>query len=371
MGMSGVMRIIGALALAVSVSACASPGKGFLVPLDKAAQVSHTRTIIAVTTRTPADDPEKGEIFAGGRAPDVHVMALTLSMPPGRAAGAIPTSTDKPDPAKHIALVSARPMSWAEFGALLKTPSFKGRRALVFTHGFNTQFDDSVVRFAQIVEDTDFKGIPVLFSWPSRGGVTDYGYDKDSANFSRDALESLLVRLSREPNVAGVDMFAHSMGNWLTLETFRQIAIAKDQKTLDSIKQVVLAAPDVDMDVFRTQVGRLGALRSRITLYASKDDHALQLSRRLFGGQMRAGENTNIKQFSDLGIAAHDLSDVKGGVGRNHGKAFNDGATIESIGRSMSSGSPARQVTDPITSGLAELGRGITRAATALQPPAR
>jgi esterase/lipase superfamily enzyme len=157
----------------------------------------------------------------------------------------------------------------------------------------------------------------------------------------------------------------------LTLETFRQIAIAKDQKTLDSIKQVVLAAPDVDMDVFRTQVGRLGALRSRITLYASKDDHALQLSRRLFGGQMRAGENTNIKQFSDLGIAAHDLSDVKGGVGRNHGKAFNDGATIESIGRSMSSGSPARQVTDPITSGLAELGRGITRAATALQPPAR
>jgi esterase/lipase superfamily enzyme len=174
--------------------------------------------------------------------------------------------------------------------------------------------------------------------------------------------------LAREPNMAGVDIFAHSMGNWLTLETLRQIAIGGNERTLDRIGQVVLAAPDVDMEVFRTQIGRLGALRSRITLYSSKDDHALQLSRRLFGGKIRAGENTDMAEFEKLGIQAHDLSDVKGGLGKNHGKAFGDGTTIGVIGRSMNNGAPLRQQGDIVSNGVAEVGRTITRAANILRP---
>jgi esterase/lipase superfamily enzyme len=60
-------------------------------------------------------------------------------------------------------------------------------------HGFNNRFDDAVYRFAQIVHDSKVPAIPVLFTWPSRGEMKlrAYTYDRESANYSRDALESL------------------------------------------------------------------------------------------------------------------------------------------------------------------------------------
>lgn len=369
--LSKVLKALATACALALLAGCASEGKsGLLLPLDAASTPQRRHTIFAVTTRTLAEASEPGHIFSGGRDSQVRIVALTMSMPPDRKPGSIPASAEKPDPLKHIALVSKRDIAPAEFAALMRTPAFRGRRALVFTHGFNTKFDDAVVRFSQIVEDTGFDGVPILFSWPSRGSATDYGYDKDSANFSRDAMGQLLAGLSREKNLSGVEIFAHSMGNWLTMETLRQIAIARDSQTLDRIHRIVLAAPDVDMTVFRTQVAHLGPLRSRIVLYASQDDYALRLSNRLFGGMLRAGQNTDLDEFRRLGITAHDLSSVKGGVGQNHGKAFGDPETIGGIGKVLAEGG-VRRNDDPVGNGLSELSHTVTRAAGALLPGAR
>jgi esterase/lipase superfamily enzyme len=64
-------------------------------------------------------------------------------------------------------------------------------KVLVFVHGFNNRFDDAVYRFAQIVHDSKAQVIPVLFTWPSLGEtrLRAYTYDRESANYSRDALE--------------------------------------------------------------------------------------------------------------------------------------------------------------------------------------
>lgn len=351
-----------AVALCFGVSACASGDKGYLVALEDTSKVKKTRTVLAVTTRTPADAGKPGEIFSGERGWELRYLSLTLSMPPNRPMGSLPAHSEKPDPEKHIALVSSKELSQEQFKALLKTSPFSKKRALVFTHGFNTLFDDAVIRFAQIVEDTQFSGMPVLFSWPSRGSITDYGYDKDSANFSRDGMESVLQTLAREPNLAGVDIFAHSMGNWLTLETLRQLAIANDTKTLNLLRSIVLASPDVDMDVFRTQIARLGQLKGKIMLYASRDDHALQASRHLFGNKIRAGENTDLAQFKALGIEAHDLSDFKGGVGQNHGKIFADSAAIAQVGTAMMQGTARAQAVlgNPIQGSISLIGRSVS-----------
>lgn len=368
---SALLLLSGALCL--GVAACASDDKGYLVALDDTSKVIKTRTVLAVTTRTPADASKPGEIFSGERGWEPRYLSLTLSMPPNRPVGSLPAHSEKPDPEKHIALVSSRELTQDQFKALLKTSPFSKKRALVFTHGFNTMFDDAVIRFAQIVEDTQFSGVPVLFSWPSRGSITDYGYDKDSANFSRDAMESVLQTLAREPNLGGVDIFAHSMGNWLTLETLRQVAIANDTKTLNRLQSIVLAAPDVDMDVFRTQIARLGLLKGKIMLFASRDDYALQASRRLFGGKIRAGENTDIAQFKAIGIEAHDLSDVKGGVGQNHGKIFGDAASIAQVGTAMMQGTTRAQAQtgNPISGGISLIGRSVSAVGHAITPDRR
>ena len=98
---------------------------------------------------------------------------------------------------------------------------------LIFVHGFNNRFDDAVYRFAQIVHDAKAPGIPVLFTWPSRGRIetSRLTYDRESANYSRDAFEELLTTLTANPNVKEINIVAHSMGNWVTLEALRGISI--------------------------------------------------------------------------------------------------------------------------------------------------
>jgi esterase/lipase superfamily enzyme len=94
---------------------------------------------------------------------------------------------------------------------------------LVFVHGFNNPFDDAVYRFAQIVHDSKAPAIPVLFAWPSLGELPlrAYTYDRESTYFSRDAIEELLDTLARQPRATEVNVLAHSMGNWITLEALR------------------------------------------------------------------------------------------------------------------------------------------------------
>ena len=372
----------GMLIAALFVSGCAGPSEGLLVALPDPALAERTLTVLAVTTRSPADPKQTGQMFSGERAADVHYVSLTLSMPPDRAPGALPTDARRIDPTKNIVLVSSRELSRAEFTGIVsgtngqpvqatsrkpaaRAPAVPQREALVFVHGYNTRFDESVVRFAQIVDDTGFKGVPILFSWPSRGEVSDYGYDKDSANYSRDTLDGLLAMLARDRSISGIDVIGHSMGGWLTMETLRSLAVANDQTTLNRINKVVLAAPDVDMDVFRTQVARLGPLARRMTVYVSSDDYALGMSSRLFGNKVRAGDNTDQAQFAALGITSEDISKLPGGIGKNHGKAFGDGATLTQIGQTLSHPGPPGSA---IAEGVKQLGTtlvGVTEAGAA------
>src|SRR5690606_29795012 len=138
------------------------------------------------------------------------------------------------------------------------------RRVLVFVHGYNSGFEDAVYRFAQIVHDSGTDAIPVLFTWPSRGKLLAYNYDRESTSYSRDAFEEVLQALARDPSVDEVSILAHSMGNLLTLESLRQMSI-RDRRVAPKIMNVMLAAPDVDVDVFRTQITRMGEPRPRFT----------------------------------------------------------------------------------------------------------
>ena len=163
-------------------------------------------------------------------------------------------------------------------------------------HGFNNRFDDAVYRFAQIVHDSKAEGIPVLFTWPSRGELrlNAYAYDRESANYSRDALEGLLDTLAANPDVKEINILAHSMGNWVALEALRGKAI-RGGKIGSKIRNVFLVAPDVDVDVFRTQIRRMGADRPRFALFVSQDDKALSVSQFIWGGCRGSVTSTQIK----------------------------------------------------------------------------
>ena len=86
---------------------------------------------------------------------------------------------------------------------------------LIFVHGFNNRFDDAVYRFAQIVHDAKAPGIPVSFTWPSRGELKlrAYTYDrKKTQTNQRDAFEELLTILTANPNVKEINIVTHWIG---------------------------------------------------------------------------------------------------------------------------------------------------------------
>lgn len=217
------------------------------------------------------------------------------------------------------------------------------REALVFVHGFNQRFDDAVYRFAQILHDSGAEDevAPVLFTWPSKGNIFAYGYDRESANYSRDALEALLRYLAKDPKVEKISILAHSMGNWVTLEALRQMAI-RDGRVAAKIKLVLLAAPDVDVDTSREQIAAMGPDRPHIALLVSEDDRALAASKEVWEAPRLGAVNPDIEPYKSMfeqeQITVLNLTSLPSHDDFNHGKFAQDPKVVELIGRSLASG---------------------------------
>jgi esterase/lipase superfamily enzyme len=246
------------------------------------------------------------------------------------------------DPAKEFATLAVNELTIPQSRQWLKAHMPKSRRVLVFVHGFNNRYEDAVYRFAQIVHDSGADVAPVLFTWPSRGSIFAYNYDKESTNYSRDALETMLRRVSEDPGVGEITVMAHSMGSWLTMEALRQMAI-RDGRVSPKIQNVILASPDLDVDVFGRQLDEMGKKRPNITLFVSQDDRALQLSRRISGnvdrlGQIDPRQEPYRSQLEKAGITVLDLTALQGGDQLNHGKFAESPYVVKLLGNRLIAG---------------------------------
>ncbi len=328
--------------------ACAGRPTGVLLPVTATEPVPGTARVdmLVATTRKSAAD--RGVLFSGERGDAVTYTDLAVSIPPDatRQPGTVQWPKSLPgNPATDFVALRAEPVDRAKVAAWTGRAVRRGakRHVLVFVHGFNNKFEDAVFRFAQIVHDSGATVAPVLFTWPSKGSVLAYGYDRESTNFSRNGLETLLRDLSRDPNVGEVTVLAHSMGNWLTLESLRQMAI-RDRRVAPKIRNVILAAPDVDMDLAREAFRDMGPNRPRLTLMVSGDDQALAVSRLVWGDGIRLGAiNPNAEPYrtelARQNIDVLNLSSVKGDDPLNHGK-FASGDVVALLGKRLADGQP-------------------------------
>jgi esterase/lipase superfamily enzyme len=159
---------------------------------------------------------------------------------------------------------------------------------LVYVHGFNTDYDEAAFRVVQVAADGGFRGTHVLFTWPSYRRVLAYGGDREVATASRDALDKLLTDIGRTPGVGRIHILAHSMGAFLTMEALRQVSIAGNGELGGRLGEVILAAPDLDVEVFRQQMARISR-PSRISLFVQSDDRALAVSSTVAWDRQRVG----------------------------------------------------------------------------------
>jgi esterase/lipase superfamily enzyme len=147
----------------------------------------------------------------------------------------------------------------------------------------------------------------MVFSWPSRAKLLDYGYDRESAMWSRDALDQVLEGLLASPTIGRINIVAHSVGTMLTMEALRQLYAKLGDTAADRIGAVIFASPDIDMDVFTASVGRIGSLAGRITVITATNDRALAVSRWVNGSTTRVGAAEKA-QLEKLGLRVIDAS---------------------------------------------------------------
>lgn len=196
------------------------------------------------------------------------------------------------NPAKHVVLLSVSPLSPADFhgGIAKRTRTAEQRNVLVFVHGFNVTFPDAVRRTAQIAYDLQFLGTPIAYSWPSQGSTASYIADETNVEWTEPHLKKFLLDLKAGVGSdVRIHLVAHSMGNRALTKALRAIA----SETNDALfSQVILAAPDIDRDVFERDIApAIVKTARRTTLYASSQDRALAISE-VMRGYARAGQST-------------------------------------------------------------------------------
>jgi esterase/lipase superfamily enzyme len=226
---------------------------------------------------------------------------VTVSIPPVHKEGHVERPgkyffvfDESEDIKKHFVLTKLRPIKGDDFygelrGDFERLPE-KDRSAFVYIHGYNVTFDEAAYDTAQIVYDLKFKGVPMMFSWPSQGEALAYDGDQETVEFSWPNLQAFLERVARESRTRRIHVMAHSMGNRLLTRALQELVRQPDIQPL--FENVIMASPDVNARVFTGLWPRIKVAAKRFTLYASSDDNALVLSRKAKGGSSftRLGE---------------------------------------------------------------------------------
>lgn len=328
------------IALSAALSACTSrPGPEVLETVTVLPDDASRVTIYAVTTRnrvSPASNT-----FDNGKATASNYAAMTISIPPDHKPSQIEWPKGKRvNPKKDFAVTGQQILSEQDFRQAISPAGKPTKRIGIFVHGYNTNFPEALFRFAQITHDSKLDATPVLFSWPSQGAVAGYVADKESATYSRDYLAALMTEAVAGRGEKDVVVFGHSMGGWLVVEALRQLKLQGRDDVLGKLN-VVLAAPDIDEDVFRTQMTVIGKMRNPMTVLVSGDDRALAASKLISASTNRVGaldvKDEKVREAAVAnGVTLIDISQVQPSDSARHNRFVDLVALYPSLSASNS-----------------------------------
>lgn len=370
------MGFVSAAVILLLVTGCASrPTSVVLQPIANPPSYTNKVHLLVATTRErgSTDDPDA---FTAGRAKHLNFASLTVSIPTHHVTGEIewPDQTP-PDPARHFVTTDREFLDVGGFKDQIRARARQGgpeaNSVLVFVHGYNTLYEEAVYWLAQIVNDSGFKGTAVLFAWPSRGKAPLYLADREASTYSRDYLEQALMQMSTLPEVKEIDILAHSMGTWLAVETLRQAKMNGNGDFKGKLGEVILASPDLDVTVFRTQLDVIGRLPQPMTVLVSGDDKALALSTKLAGdvdrvGRVTADDARAIEAAQTYNLRVVDLTAVDDGEGNNHSKYSKSEAVMSAIGNGLQAKSAGVQAQPGVVSAFTNAGNSLLQVPAAI-----
>jgi esterase/lipase superfamily enzyme len=289
-------------------------------PCSGGANRNPTYAVVRVfyaTDRSPTGTPTPAAFYGADRG-SLAYGKCDVSIPRDHRMGALEAPSVwrfefRQDPEKHVVLLAVQAVgAKGDYYRDLKASVSKSTddSAFLFIHGYNVTFEDAARRTAQMAYDLGFSGAPIFFSWPAKGETSAYERDETNVEWATPHLAQFLQELLGQARIKNLYLIAHSMGNRALASAFETLVAAQPGQR-SSIREVILAAPDIDADVFRNQVipALVGTPSSKtyVTLYASSRDRALELSKN-FHGYARAGDSANM--LLAAGLESIDASAV-------------------------------------------------------------
>ena len=297
--------------LAITLAACGARGELAFIP--DGAVPGTIETVLVSTARASAAAPA---LYSTARSADPQFARFDISVPPKRKPGTVTFSKrNKVDSQTDFVVTSVerlhdnRAFLSAVNAEVARRPP-ANRDAVLFVHGYNTTFAEGLFRQAQLQYDFGRRSVSVHFAWPSAASTLAYVTDRESALYSRDALETTIDTLGRS-NATRMDLVGHSMGAFLLMDTLRLMARTENRAFFRKVNAVILISPDIDIDVFRKEAEPVLARGVKIYVIVSQGDRALRVSARLRGGQPRLGSIKSADELGGLPVTVIDLSAVE------------------------------------------------------------
>jgi esterase/lipase superfamily enzyme len=225
---------------------------------------------------------------------------------------------------------------------LAKTPY---KDVYIYVHGYNNSFDDSVMRLAGVWHYLGRRGVAIAYSWPAGiGGPLGYFYDRESGEFTVFHLKRALKIIAGCKSVERIHIIAHSRGTDVVTSALRELNIEYSAKGLDAQKELklwtlVLAAPDLDRDVFRQRFAaeNLMGVSRQFVIYCSSGDFALAVADWLFGSSTRLGQveassfsaedRAMLKQLPQVQVVVCEVN----GYSTSHAYVFSNPAALSDL----------------------------------------
>nr|WP_255732792.1 alpha/beta fold hydrolase [Ruegeria sp. Ofav3-42] len=294
------MRYLIILLFSFSLSACVDRTVTEIVP--SAATVGTPEKIFVSTTRAHEADGS----FGFRRGETLKFLETTVSIPPTHTPGTLKFSYANPNPQKEFVLANVTELD----GVQGLREHLRGQDDVtIFVHGYNSTQTETIFRAAQLTHDIGLPGSTLVYSWPSRATGYGYAYDLDSMLFARDGLERT-IRDLKAMGVKRVILVAHSMGGALSMEMMRQAELQEPGWSNRNIEGVVLISPDLDVDLFRSQMRRIKNPPDPFVVMVSQKDKILNISARLRGTDEgeRLGNISSIETLEEFPINVIDTT---------------------------------------------------------------
>ena len=173
------------------------------------------------------------------------------------------------------------------------------KEAYILVHGYHNVFEDTAMMIAEFWHFMGRQGVPIHYTWPAgkSGALQGYNYDRESSEFTVYHLKEAIRLLASCEELEAIHLIGHSRGTDVVSSAMRELeietrAMGKDTAARFKIRNVILAAPDLDMDVIsqRLVAEHIVGCADRVTIYVSESDKAIRAASGLFGSARRLGQ---------------------------------------------------------------------------------